>query len=144
VRQTAADPYQSRYTCTAQGATTLVKFCARSPKWGQNRGLGRVPRSRSFLSSNPFQTTFQQLSKGRFSPNMATKRKLVSPRRILKDIFENIVHSTCSRKAREFQGRSTRFRSYWVPKFPNFRILAYFPHTKRRKTTFLYALALYL
>ena len=40
-----------------------------------------------------------------------------------------------------FRGRSTflydvRLRSYGAPKLPNFRILAYFPHTKRLKSTF--------
>jgi len=52
-RQTAADPDQSRYTCTAQGLTMFTKFWARSAKWGRIWGLGRVPDAEVFLSAIP-------------------------------------------------------------------------------------------
>ena len=47
--QPIRSPYQSRYTCTAQGPTTFTKFWTGSDKWRRNGGLGRVPDVGFFL-----------------------------------------------------------------------------------------------
>jgi len=50
-----------------------------------------------------------------------------------------VVHARGAREfaiSVNFTVRRTRLRSYGASKLPNFRILAYFPHTKPRKPTF--------
>ena len=50
--QPIPSPYQSRYTCTAEGPTTFMKFWTRSDKWRQNGGLGHVPDVGFFFVNN--------------------------------------------------------------------------------------------
>jgi len=56
--QPIPSPYQSRYTCTAEGPTTFMKFWTRSDKWRQNGGLGHVPDVGFFCKQ--YHTTFRQ------------------------------------------------------------------------------------
>ena len=71
-------------------------------KWG----LGRVPLSASFFLVN--HATFQQLHNSRLSPNLVTKRILVSHRRIQKDIFENVHFRGHLPPKSEIENRSNR------------------------------------
>ena len=54
------------------------------PKWG----LGRVPQNQSFFFCLGNHATFRELCNGWFSPNLVTKRSLVSRQWILKDILK--------------------------------------------------------
>jgi len=72
---------------TCQRVTTFREFWARSAHFGQNGGWDESRGARVFLCVVN-QRTFRQLRNGRFSPNLVTKRSLVSHRGIRKDIFE--------------------------------------------------------
>jgi len=54
-------------------------------KWGTRT----TPAEPFFVTNRAYQTTFQQLSNGRFSPHLATKRESMSHRNVSQDIFEN-------------------------------------------------------
>jgi len=54
-------------------------------KWGG--GLGQTSRSQVFCSQK--QWTFRQLANVQFSPNLATTRESMCPRKVSEGIFEN-------------------------------------------------------
>ena len=72
--------------------TTFREFWARSAHFGQNGSWDESRGDRVFWFGK--HATFQQLSYGRFSLNLVTKRSLVSRRGIRKDIFKNF-HPRC-------------------------------------------------
>ena len=70
-------------------------------------GAGTSPAEPEFICV-VIQRTFRQLCNGRFSPNLVTKRSLVSRRGIRKDIFENFHFRGHLPPKSEIENRSNR------------------------------------
>ena len=78
----------SMYVDMSRGDNVQGILGAIGPFWAK-WGLGRFPRSQSFLCV-VIQRTFRQLRNGRFSPNFVTKRSSVSRRGIREKTFSKI------------------------------------------------------
>ena len=81
------DPEQIWQTFTGPEAITFKKCWARSAKWGKIWGSGESRTTGFFCAVN--RMTFRQVPNVQFSPNLATTRESLSPRRFFKRILDN-------------------------------------------------------
>jgi len=132
------------YVDRSRGDNVQGILGAIGPFWAE-WGLGRVPRSSSFLCVVSH-ATFRQLRNGRCTPNLVTKRASVSRRGIPKDILENFHFRGHLPPRSEIESRSNRHLTQSrlqvtgciAERYCLLRVVVHAPESFQDRSTFLY------
>ena len=120
------------YSYTGKRVTVFRKFWARSDKWGKMGGGGSDESRATWFFCPPNQTTFRQLPNGRLSPNLATTRESMPPRKVSEEIFTFLFTGHLPQKTQKWTESDTllmqtslQFRGCTLERYRSFHIVAH-------------------